>query len=100
MKTLVNIHVALRTVKEKKKQALLFHFLFFFFIEVKGGTVLIHKNEKEFWFIIETNVRFFFSLLKSNFHNFFHYCENEKKDDSRFPNQIYRLLKHIKRKLI
>ena len=46
MKTLVNIHVALRTVKEKKKQALLFHFLFFFFIEVKGGTVLIHKNEK------------------------------------------------------
>ena len=70
-----------------------------FFIEVKGGTVLIHKNEKEFWFIIETNVRFFFSLLKSNFHNFFHYCENEKKD-SRFPNQIYGLLKHIKRKLI
>ena len=60
MKTLVNIHVALRTVKEKKEQALLFHFLFFFFIEVKGGTVLIHKNEKEFWFIIETNVRFFF----------------------------------------
>ena len=38
-----------------------------FWIEVKGGTVLIHINEKEFWFIIETNVRLFFSLLKSNF---------------------------------
>ena len=24
----------------------------------------------------------FFSLLKSNFHDFFHYCEKEKKDDS------------------
>ena len=31
-----------------------------FFIEVKGGTVLIHKNEKEFWFIIKINVPFFF----------------------------------------
>ena len=38
-----------------------------FWIEVKGGTVLIHINEKEFWFIIETNARLFFSLLKSNF---------------------------------
>ena len=35
-----------------------------FWIEVKGGTVLIHINEKEFWFIIETNVRLFFSLLQ------------------------------------
>ena len=57
----------------------------------------IHIHEKEFWFIIETDVRFFFSLLKSNFHNFFHYCKNEKQDGSHFPNQIYGLLKHIKK---
>ena len=29
-----------------------------FWIEVKGGTVLIHINEKELWFMIWTNVQF------------------------------------------
>ena len=29
-----------------------------FWIEVKGGTVLIHTNEKELWFMILTNVQF------------------------------------------
>ena len=57
-----------------------------FWIEVKGGTVLIHINEKEFWFIIETNVRLFFSLL-----------QKLKKDDSHFPNPIYGFLKHVKK---
>ena len=42
-----------------------------FWIEVKGGTVLIRINEKEFWFIIETNVRFFFHYWKVIFIIFF-----------------------------
>ena len=70
-----------------------------FWIKVKGGTVLIHINEKEFWFIIVTSVRFFFSLLKINFHHFFSLLQKlKKKNDSHFPNQIYGLLKHIKKK--
>ena len=36
-----------------------------FWIEVKGGTVLIHTNEKELWFMILTNVQF-------------RYCKNSK----------------------
>ena len=72
-----------------------------FWIKVKGGTVLIHINEKEFWFIIVTSVRFFFfSLLKINFHHFFSLLQKlKKKNDSHFPNQIYGLLKHIKKKV-
>ena len=50
-----------------------------FWIKVKGGTVLIHINEKEFWFIIVTSVRFFFSLLKINFHHFFSLLQKFKK---------------------
>ena len=51
-----------------------------FWIEVKGGTVLIHINEKEFWFIIVTSVRFFFfPLLKINFHHFFSLLQKLKK---------------------
>ena len=50
-----------------------------FWIKVKGGTVLIHINEKEFWFIIVTSVRFFFSLLKINFHHFFFMTAKIKK---------------------
>ena len=46
-----------------------------FWIKVKGGTVLTHINEKEFWFIIVTSVF------------------------SHFPNQIYGLSKHIKKKV-
>ena len=49
-----------------------------FWIKVKGGTVLIHINE-EFWFIIVTSVRFFFSLLKINFHHFFSLLQKLKK---------------------
>ena len=38
-----------------------FHFLFFFF-KLKWKEVLIYINEKKFWFIIETNVQFFFFI--------------------------------------
>ena len=31
-----------------------------FWIEVKKGTVLIHINEKELWFMIETNAQFYY----------------------------------------
>ena len=59
-----------------------FLFLFFFLIEVKGGShlyqregVLVHnRNKCSIFFSLH-----FFSLLRSNFHNFFHYCKNEKK---------------------
>ena len=52
-----------------------FHFLFFFLIEVKGGS---HSYQRE-------GVLVHFSLL-------FFFC------DSHFPNRIYGLLKHIKKK--
>ena len=82
----------------------LFIFCSFFLIEVKGGShsyqregVLVHNwNKYSIFFFIA--FFFFFSLLRSNFHNFFHCCKNEKKGDSHFPNQIYGLLKHIKKK--
>ena len=31
-----------------------------FWIELKKGTVLIHINEKELWFMIETNAQFYY----------------------------------------
>ena len=51
-----------------------------FWIEVKGGTVLIHIKEKELWFMIWTNVQF-------------RYCKNSR-DDAHFSNQIYEFKPH------
>ena len=103
LKTLVNIHAALRTVKERMKQAFtfsllvtLFIFCSFFLIEVKGGShlyqregVLVHnRNKCSIFFSLH-----FFSLLRSNFHNFFHYCKNEKKRRFSFSESDLRTFK-------
>ena len=42
---------------------------------------------------------FFFSLLKSNFHNFFHYCENEKKRRFSFSESDLQTFKTHKKKV-
>ena len=66
---------------------------------MKGGTVLIHNNEKEFWFIIVINVRFFFSLLKSNFHDFFSLLRKRKKRRFSFSESDLRTFKTHKKKV-
>ena len=58
----------------------------------------IHIHEKDFWFIIETNVRLFFRYRKVIFIIFFITAKMKKQDDYHFPNQIYGLLKPIKKK--
>ena len=57
-----------------------------FWIEVKGGTVLIHINEKELWFMILTTVQF-------------RYCKNSKVKTILIFRMRSTGLNHIKKKV-